>query len=82
MFFNSSWAIFSPLQADQNKNLDKDEEEKVPAKAVKASKPEKAYTPFMFYGKTFSFENTEKKIINDLRAWSSQIFTKHFMLSD
>ena len=59
MFFNSSWALFSPI-AGKDRVSDEDdinEEEK----AVK--RVAKDYEPMLFYGKTFSFDNSEKKLI-------------------
>ena len=42
----------------------------------------KDYEPILFFGKTFSFDNSEKKLINALRTWSTANFTKNKMLTD
>lgn len=42
----------------------------------------KEFEPFIFYGKTFSFDNSEKKIISALRNWSSTNFAKNQMLNN
>jgi hypothetical protein len=75
MFFNSSWAIFSPIS--QTLSLDK-EEEKVSSQDARLSakelfgvnkKPKNEFEPFTFFGKAFSFDNQEKKVITTLRKW-------------
>ena len=56
IFFNSSWALFSPVKKGE-------------------------YIPFSYYGKTFTFEKSEQKIINSYREWVTRMFGKHQMLS-
>ena len=73
MFFNSSWALFSPI-AGRDRD-DGEEEVKEEAKALKGIS--KDYEPFLFYGKTFSFDNSEKKLINALRTWNTANFAKN-----
>ena len=59
MFFNSSWALYSPI-AGKERESDEDEV-KEEVKAVRGSSRD--YEPFLLYGKTFSFDNSEKKLI-------------------
>eukprot|EP00349_Pseudokeronopsis_sp_Brazil_P004637 CAMPEP_0202971470 /NCGR_PEP_ID=MMETSP1396-20130829/27743_1 /ASSEMBLY_ACC=CAM_ASM_000872 /TAXON_ID= /ORGANISM="Pseudokeronopsis sp., Strain Brazil" /LENGTH=165 /DNA_ID=CAMNT_0049700903 /DNA_START=164 /DNA_END=661 /DNA_ORIENTATION=+ len=73
MFFNSSWAIFSP--APRAAELPQ-EEEKKGGKAV-----EMEYQPFSFSGKQFTFKKEEQKTIKALRTWIHLQFSKHQMLS-
>lgn len=75
VFFNSSWAIFSPVVIGRDLEV---EEEKI---NHKISLP-REFEPFLFYGKAFSFDNTEKKIITNLRKWIGTSFSKQQMLSN
>ena len=82
IFFNSSWALFSPAP----KCLKQEEEVKGGAKkrasAKKTSKQDALeFNPFSFFGKTFTFDKIEQKIIKDLRAWIISSFEKHAMVS-
>jgi len=36
----------------------------------------------MFFGKSFSFDKTEQKIIRSLRSWLTENFAKHQMVSN
>ncbi len=68
MFFNSSWSIFSPLtQKEQGKQQAKKED----------SKLEKDFYPFMHSGKSFSFEQEEKKLVKHLREWQKKEFLRN-----
>ena len=80
IFFNSSWALFSPLNAKQSAIQD-GEEEKIEA-GLKAKTNEREFFPFLFYGKSFSFEKSETKTIKAFRDWISKSFAKHHILSN
>lgn len=91
IFFNSSWALFSPYTAKDRLKDDRQGEDlkgnaavpvesEVPAKKAKADPRE--YIPFAYYGKTFSFEKSEQKTINQYRDWIAKNFAKHNMLSN
>lgn len=69
IFFNSSWALFSPAPREIK------EESKLNNKPSARKSPKatlKEFDPFSFYGKTFTFEKSEQKIIKGLRTWVSQ----------
>lgn len=57
----------------EQKEENKQEEKK------KAS--EREFTPFSFFGKSFSFDKTEQKTIKNYREWISKTFNKHPVLS-
>eukprot|EP00347_Sterkiella_histriomuscorum_P003620 403363589 len=77
VFFNSSWALFSPLNAKQaSQDID---EALVKAENKKSS--EREFYPFSFYGKQFSFEASEKKTIKYYRDWLAKAFAKNHILS-
>ena len=73
IFFNSSWALFSPLHPKAE-----EETKSGPKKQVS----EREFTPFSFFGHRFSFEKKEQKVIKSLRDWVSRTFTKHQVLSN
>lgn len=75
IFFNSSWALFSPLSGRKQDPL---EEEKG---AVAKPAGEREFYPFQFFGKQFSFEASEKKTIRQFREWIGKSFAKHHILS-
>lgn len=80
IFFNSSWALFSPLTPkDRLKQLD--EQVDTGSKPV-ASADSREFHPFAYYGKTFSFDISEKKIITSQREWIAKTFAKHPVLSE
>lgn len=73
LFFNSSWALFSPIGK---------EEEEDAKEESKGKKQSGNFVPMTFYGKTFSFDNHEKKLITAMRQWASANFEKNQMLSN
>ena len=75
MFFNSSWAIFSPIDA-----IKEEQEESKVKEEQKGQKLVKGFQPFSYYGKSFTFSNSEQKLITSLRNWSSANFEKNQML--
>lgn len=90
IFFNSSWALFSPLTAkDRLKKEDAQVQQgnnapltEAKANLVKGPTDPKEFQPFAYLGKTFSFEAAEKKTINGLREWIPKTFAKHNILSE
>jgi hypothetical protein len=70
IFFNSSWALFSPLTGKEQ------------AKLKKEGTTIREYGPFSYFGKTFSFEKSEQNVINSYREWIAKAFAKNRMLSD
>lgn len=72
MFFNSSWALFSPAWNKEGSG-EEDKDQK--------GDSSKEFAPFNFFGKSFTFEKSEQKIIKTLRQWTSQSFNKHQMMS-
>ncbi len=90
VFFNSSWALFSPLTAkDRLKKVD-DQVTQAPnailkeakANLVKGPTDPREFQPFAFLGKQFSFEASEKKTITNIREWVAKSFAKHIILSE
>ena len=80
IFFNSSWALFSPLsQKDRLKQVD--DQVETGAKPAAASDSSE-FHPFAYFGKTFSFDISEKKTINNLRDWIAKTFAKNNVLSE
>ena len=89
IFFNSSWALFSPLTAKDRLKKDDDQvanaqpvANEAKANLVKGPTDPREYQPFAYLGKTFSFEVSEKKTINGLREWIAKSFAKHPLLSE
>ncbi|TNV79559.1 hypothetical protein FGO68_gene16809 [Halteria grandinella] len=67
IFFNSSWALFSPNQV---------------AKTKAALADGNNFRPFVYFGKSFSFERSEHKIITACREWTAKSFQKHKVLNE
>ena len=63
VFFNSSWALLSPQPKETTTNKAKSE------RGANKVEPSKEFLPFSFFGKTFSFDKFETKIIKNLRNW-------------
>ena len=85
IFFNSSWALFSPYSLKDRIKDDRVEDlkgNKVEEDSKKAKVDAREFMPFNYYGKTFSFEKSEQKIINQHRDWISKNFAKHSILSN
>lgn len=89
IFFNSSWALFSPLTAKDRLKKDDDQvanaqpvANEAKANLVKGATDPREYQPFAYLGKTFSFEVSEKKTINGFREWIAKSFAKHPLLSE
>ena len=74
IFFNSSWALFSPVSS---KDFIKKGQPAPSAEVVARD-----YHPFAYYGKSFSFEKSEQKVINNCRDWISKSFAKHPVLTE
>lgn len=49
---------------------------------MKIAKQPREFNPFMFFGKSFSFDKSEQKIIRSLRSWLTENFAKHQMVSN
>ena len=87
IFFNSSWALFSPYSAkDRVKKEDIQSEE---AKDLTKADPAKLnpadardFHPFAYFGKSFSFEKAEQRTITSYRDWVAKSFAKHRVLSE
>lgn len=77
IFFNSSWALFHSMSLAQFRKKYKKGEEVKQADVV----GEKDYLPYQFFGKTFSFEKDEQKLIKGMRMWVENEFAKNLMLS-
>ncbi len=77
IFFNSSWALF-PLTPRTDEAFDPSY---VPAEeSKKAIVANNEYTPFAFFGKSFTFDKIENKIIRSLRSWAKKSFQEHMLL--
>jgi hypothetical protein len=89
IFFNSSWALFSPLTAKDRLKKDDDQVStaiaaplnEAKANLVKGPTDPREFQPFAYLGKTFSFEASEKKTITTLREWVAKCFLKQNILS-
>jgi len=89
IFFNSSWALFSPLTAKDRLKKDDDQVSsaiaaplnEAKANLVKGPTDPREFQPFAYLGKTFSFEASEKKTITTLREWVAKSFLKQNILS-
>lgn len=88
IFFNSSWALFSPLTAKDR--LKKDDDQLANAQAVNEAKANlvkgttdpREFQPFAYLGKNFSYEVSEKKTISSIRDWIAKSFAKHPVLNE
>jgi hypothetical protein len=81
IFFNASWALFSPLTAKDKLKLNPSIEAKT---AVAKGSPAEArdFHPFLYFGKSFSFEKSEHALITKCRDWINKSFPKFKLLSD
>ncbi len=90
IFFNSSWALFSPLTAKDRLKKDDDQVStsvsaplnEAKANLVKGPTDPREFQPFAYLGKTFSFEASEKKTITNMREWIAKSFAKNNVLSE
>ena len=80
IFFNASWALFSPLTPKDRLKHGDAQVEAVPEE--KAPVDARDYHPFAYFGKTFSFDVKEKKVISGIREWIQKTFAKHPVLSE
>lgn len=86
IFFNSSWALFSPYSfkdrsKDDQTNAEENKTEEVTSTKKSTSDP-REFIPFSYYGKAISFEKSEQKIISSYRDWISKNFPKKSVLSN
>lgn len=83
IFFNASWALFSPLTAKDRLKL-AGEETKTTTAAKSGAAPDAArdFHPFLYFGKSFSFEKSEHALITKCRDWINKSFPKNKVLSD
>ena len=73
IFFNSSWALFSPEAAPKAARG---------AKTANINDGAAHFRPFVYFGKSFSFENREHKFITQCRDWTAKTFAKHKTLTE
>lgn len=82
IFFNSSWALFSAVNPLKDKEEHAEQANEVVGKKTGAKNDPREFMPFAYYGKTFSFEQPEKKIINSQRDFIAKNFPKSSVLSN
>lgn len=77
--YNSSWCLFSS-DVEHLANEESEEPEDEEGEEGTSARELKAYKPYRFSGKNFTFEAQEKRIVDRKRAWVKDYFSNNLVI--